>query len=165
VESPASANEELIRRFYAAFAAHDADAMAACYHPDVVFSDPAFGELRGPQVGAMWAMLTSRAKDLRVELAQVRADELAGSARWEAWYTFSASGRQVHNVIDAAFRFRDGLIAEHRDHFPFWRWSRQALGPMGMLLGWTPVVRGKVMRTARAGLDAFMARDSSAAGV
>ena len=58
--------QELIERFYAAFDRHDGDAMAACYTPDVRFSDPAFGELRGPQAGAMLRMLTSRSTDLRV---------------------------------------------------------------------------------------------------
>ncbi|MFY8063069.1 MAG: nuclear transport factor 2 family protein, partial [Usitatibacteraceae bacterium] len=35
-------NEQCIRRFYAAFANRDADGMAACYHPEIAFSDPAF---------------------------------------------------------------------------------------------------------------------------
>lgn len=91
--------------------------------------------------------------------------ESVGNARWQAWYTFSATGRHVHNVIDAAFRFRDGLIIEHRDRFSFWRWARQALGPTGLLLGWTPFLRAKVMRTARAGLDAYVSRRASPSGV
>ncbi len=40
-----------------------------------------------------------------------------GSARWEAVYPFSETGRIVHNRIRAEFRFRDGKIIEHRDHF------------------------------------------------
>jgi len=51
----------LITRFYQAFQRLDADAMAACYTDDVVFSDPAFGELRGRDAGDMWRMLTARA--------------------------------------------------------------------------------------------------------
>jgi ketosteroid isomerase-like protein len=45
-------NEALIRRFYTAFGARDAGAMAACYHPDVLFCDPVFGELEGAEVAA-----------------------------------------------------------------------------------------------------------------
>jgi hypothetical protein len=63
----------------------------------------------------------------------------------------------VVNDIRATFRFRDGLIADHRDVFDFHRWARQALGPSGLLLGWTPIVRNAVRRKARANLDAFLA--------
>jgi ketosteroid isomerase-like protein len=148
-------NQELIERFYAAFARGDGDAMAACYAPDARFSDPVFTDLRGEEPGAMWRMLTGRAEDLEVRLAEHDAGDERGSAHWLADYTFR-TGRRVHNDIRAEFRFRDGLIAEHRDSFSFWRWSRQALGPPGLLLGWTPIVRGKVQKEARAGLDEFM---------
>ncbi len=57
----------------------------------------------------------------------------------------------------AEFRFADGLIAEHRDSFSFYAWARQALGPAGIALGWTPMVRNKVRREARRGLDEFVA--------
>jgi ketosteroid isomerase-like protein len=150
-------NDELIQRFYAAFARHDGDAMAACYAPDVQFSDPVFTDLRGEEAGGMWRMLTGRAEDLEVELAEHEAGDERGSAHWLADYTFR-TGRKVHNDIRAEFRFRDGLIAEHRDSFSFYAWSRQALGPPGLLLGWTPIVRGKVQKEARAGLDEFLAK-------
>src|SRR5215213_2882806 len=102
-------NAALIERFYTAFAARDAAGMQACYHPDVVFSDAAFGELRGAEAGAMWAMLLERGKDLRVTFSGVHADDAQGGAHWDADYTFSQSGRPVHNRIDAEFAFRDGL--------------------------------------------------------
>ena len=151
------ANETLIERFYAAFAAGDGAAMAACYAPDATFSDPVFTDLRGPEPGAMWRMLTERATDLRVELLEHEADGDTGSAHWKATYTFTQTGRPVVNDIRASFRFRDGLIAEHRDDFSFHRWSRQALGAPGLLLGWTPLLRRSVGRRARAGLDEYMA--------
>jgi ketosteroid isomerase-like protein len=150
-------NAALIDRFYAAFAARDAAGMAACYHPDVVFNDPAFGELRGAQAGAMWAMLLERGKDLQVTWSDVQADDSSGRAHWDARYTFSQTGRRVLNRIDAEFAFRDGLIARHTDRFGFWRWARQALGPAGLLLGWTPMLQNKVRATARAGLEKYMA--------
>lgn len=155
-------NEALIRRFYTAFQARDPAAMRACYHPDVVFSDPVFGELRGERAGAMWEMLCARAKDLELDFSAVSADGERGRAHWDARYTFTQTGRRVLNRIDATFAFRDGLIARHDDRFSFWRWARQALGPAGLLLGWTPLLRAKVGRTARAGLDAYLRR--SAAG-
>ena len=153
----AQTNAELIERFYAAFARLDGDTMAACYAPDARFSDPVFTDLRGAEPGAMWRMLTGRAQDLEVQLVDHSAGDERGSAHWLADYTFS-TGRKVHNDVRAEFRFEDGLIAEHRDSFSFYAWARQALGPAGVALGWTPIVHGKVKREARAGLDEFLAR-------
>jgi ketosteroid isomerase-like protein len=148
-----------IEDFYAAFAKRDAAGMIALYHPEVTFRDPVFLELDAPRVGAMWKMLCERGKDLRVEASGIEADGDRGRAHWEAWYTFSATGRKVHNVIDATFRFRDGKIVRHEDAFGFYRWTRMALGPMGIALGWTPLVQGAIRRKARQGLDDFMKKD------
>ncbi len=153
------ANRALIIRFYTAFAARDGIGMTACYHPDARFSDPAFPDLRGLEVSAMWRMLTSRSKDLTLSFSDVEATGAHGSAKWIALYTFGATGRKVENRISAAFVFKDGLILDHSDLFDFWRWSRQALGPMGLLLGWSGFLRRKVQKQARANLMAFMAKE------
>jgi ketosteroid isomerase-like protein len=144
-------SREIIESFYAAFARRDADAMAALYTDDVQFSDPAFGPLVGEHARNMWRMLAARAADLEITVSDV-TDR---SAHWEARYTFSQTGRRVHNVIDARFELRDGRIARHDDTFDFWRWSRQALGPAGLLLGWTPILQNAVRRRALAGLAAW----------
>jgi ketosteroid isomerase-like protein len=148
---------EMIERFYTAFNALDGAAMAACYAPDVHFSDPVFQDLHGPEAGAMWVMLTGRAKDLKIELVAHEAHDERGSAHWLADYTFASTGRKVHNDVHAEFTFRDGLIHTHHDRFSFYGWARQALGPPGLLLGWTPLIQSKVRRQAREGLDAAMA--------
>ena len=150
-------NERLIQRFYAAFERRDGDAMAQCYAPGARFSDPVFTDLNGEEPGAMWRMLTGRARDLKVRLSEYEAGDERGSAHWLADYTFS-TGRRVHNDVRAEFRFEHGLIAEHRDSFSFYAWARQALGPAGIALGWTPILRGKAQRQARAGLDEFVAQ-------
>jgi ketosteroid isomerase-like protein len=156
----AMVNDALVDRFYAAFYRRDGAAMAACYAPGARFSDPVFGELRDAEPGAMWRMLTAQATELRIELLERETGERDGSARWRAHYVFSQTGRPVVNDVRARFRFADGgLIAEHDDEFSFHRWARQALGPPGLVLGWTPLLRRQVSRRARAGLDAFMARD------
>jgi ketosteroid isomerase-like protein len=147
-------NARLIRELYEAMDRHDGDAMAKLYAPDGRFRDPAFGELTGAEAGDMWRMLTGRSEDLRVELAEHEADDDTGTARWIATYTFR-TGRPVTNDIRAEFRFRDGKITEHRDSFSFWRWSRQALGPVGLALGWTPLLRAAVRKRARADLADF----------
>jgi uncharacterized protein len=154
---------ELIERFYAAFARRDGAAMAACYAPDARFRDPVFGVLDAGQAGAMWQMLTGRAEDLTVELVERDGDEAQGSARWIARYTFTQTGRPVVNDVRATFRFQDGLIAEHTDKFNWWRWARQALGAPGLWLGWTPQLRLRVHRQARAGLDRWMQERDGAA--
>ncbi|MBL8511775.1 MAG: nuclear transport factor 2 family protein [Betaproteobacteria bacterium] len=153
------AHEQLIRDFYDAFAKRDAAAMARCYHPDIVFSDPAFPLLRGAEAGAMWAMLVARGKDLEITLVDAQADDSGGSARWEARYTFSQTGRRVHNKISAMFAFKDGKIVRHIDRFSFWRWSRQALGPLGWVLGWSLLVKALVRRRAKASLAGFMEKE------
>jgi ketosteroid isomerase-like protein len=150
-------NEELIERFYEAFAGRDGATMAACYAPGARFSDPVFTGLRGNEPGAMWQMLTTRATDLEVKLVEREAAGERGSAHWLADYTFS-TGRRVHNDVRAEFGFEDGLIASHEDSFSFYAWARQALGPAGLALGWTPILRAKVQRQARAGLDEFLAQ-------
>ena len=156
-------NAQTLQRFYTAFAALDADTMAQCYAEDVRFDDPAFS-LRGrTETGGMWRMLCSatRSKGMdhwKLEFRDIEADANTGRAHWEAYYKFSATGRLVHNIIDAEFTFTpQGLIATHNDHFDFWRWSRQALGTPGLLMGWTPFLKAKVRATAAGNLQRFLA--------
>jgi ketosteroid isomerase-like protein len=139
-------NAGVIARLYEALDAQDGETMASLYADDAVFSDPAFGELRGPEVGAMWRMLCEQATDLSVTASDVEADDDAGSASWVAHYTFSQTGRPVENRVQARFRFRDGKIAEHRDSFSMLRWSRQALGSAGLLIGSNPLGRALMRR-------------------
>lgn len=156
--SASDANRELIRDFYEALGRRDGERMAEAYASGARFRDPAFGELTGEQAGEMWRMLTRQAQDLEVELLEHAADEERGSARWIARYTFTPTGRRVVNDVRTSFRFREGRIAEHEDRFSFYRWARQALGPAGVVLGWTPVLRGVFRGRARAGLTRFSAQ-------
>jgi ketosteroid isomerase-like protein len=151
----AGANEQVIHDFYASFQRRDAQGMAACYDAGVVFSDPVFPNLVGAHAGAMWAMLCGRSKDLSLTYASVTATDTEGSAAWRAIYTFTATGRRVENIVHARFEFRSGKITRHVDSFDFWRWSRQALGLKGTLLGWTPIVRGAVQKRAAAQLAEY----------
>lgn len=130
--------------------------MGACYAPAVAFQDPVF-TVAGWRARAMWRMLCERGKDLRVTVADIQGDAATGSARWEASYTFSATGRQVHNVITAHFEFAEGRILRHIDRFDLYRWAAQALGLKGLLLGWAPPVQHAIRRQAARGLDAYIA--------
>lgn len=153
-------SEALIREFYDAFAQRDADRMAACYHPEVTFSDPVFGELHGDQARGMWRMLCERGKDLQVEASDIWAEGDRGGAHWDARYTFAQSGRPVLNRIDATFRFRDGLIVRHDDTFDMRKWAGQAMGLPGKLLGGTPFFRKKVSDRARKSLEVYLSKRS-----
>ena len=155
----AEANKALIERFYAAFARCDGAEMTDCYSDDAHFRDPAFGDLEGDEVGAMWRMLTDRASDLEIELREHDADDTSGSGHWIAKYTFS-TGRPVVNDIRASFRFSGGLIVDHVDEFDFRRWARQALGPTGLAVATLPPLRKAAKRKARAQLDEFMQAES-----
>lgn len=149
--------QDLIERFYNAFQQRDYVGMIACYHPDVTFYDPVFGELQGKRAGAMWHMLCERGEDLAVTYSDIVAEGDSGSAHWEATYTFS-TGRKVHNIIDAQFRFEDDLIIEHIDTFNLYRWSRMALGPVGTLVGWTSRMQRKIGNSAEESLDRFISK-------
>ena len=149
---------QLLEQFYRAFQKRDGDAMARCYAADARFSDPVFTDLHGDEPGAMWRMLCGRATDLTLDFDVLEADDQRGKARWVARYTFTKTGLPVENHVSSEFEFRDGKIARQRDAFPFWRWSRMALGPSGMLLGWSPVVKNAVRREAARSLAAFRAK-------
>lgn len=145
----------LIDTFYRAFQNKDYQTMAECYHQNATFEDPAF-KLSGKHIGAMWHMLLARSTDLTINYS-VQEQDGKIIAHWEPVYTFSQTGRPVHNIIDATFEFKDGKIITHRDHFDFWRWSRQALGPSGTLLGWSGFLKGKVQTMAGKSLQQFIA--------
>lgn len=149
-------NQKTIEDFYQAFQNRDAEKMASLYHSDIIFHDPAFGELKGEHAGNMWRMLMSQAdKNLTIRYSKVQADENRGSAFWEADYLFSKTGRYVKNKIKSEFEFKDGLIYRHTDHFNIWKWSQMALGPIGYVLGFTPFVKNKIRKQALSGLKKF----------
>ncbi len=151
----AEVNKETIERLYRAFGQCNGAAMTACYAPGAHFRDPAFGDLEGEEIGAMWRMLTGRATDLEIELREHEAGEESGSAHWIARYTFS-TGRPVVNDVQASFRFApDGRIADHVDEFDFHNWAKQALGPSGHLVALLPPLRKKARAKALDQLAAF----------
>ena len=148
-------------QFYSAFGRRDWKAMGALYADDAVFNDPAFADLNAAQVRAMWRMLITRGKDLAVVYEVLADTPTEARTRWTATYTFSQTGRKVTNVITATMQLRDGRIVRRTDHFDFHKWSSQALGPIGLVLGWTGWLRGKVRRKATASLSEFMRKLNS----
>jgi hypothetical protein len=149
-------HQDIVDRFYQALGKRDGETMARCYANQATFSDPAFPNLDAKEVRGMWRMLCSRSTDLKVDYTVRKIDDKHFEVDWNAYYTFTKTGRKVHNIIRADIFLDQGLIVKHRDRFDFWRWSRQALGLPGLLLGWTPILRGSVQKQARQNLEQFM---------
>lgn len=150
-------NEITIHKFYDAFQQLDYATMQSCYHPDAIFSDPVFGLLDCNEVKAMWEMLCTRAKDFSLTYGNIQLlDEEYTTTEWRALYRFAQTGRRVQNNIKAHMRFKDGLIIEHSDAFSIYKWSKQAFGLTGFLLGWSGYFHKKLQLKAKIGLQRFM---------
>jgi ketosteroid isomerase-like protein len=149
--------EQLITNFYTAFNRRDAAGMNACYSEDIVFFDPVFELLRGNQVRAMWEMLCHNAKDFSLTFGNIKdlGDDYY-TCDWVATYTFSKTGKKVINHVRANMKIVNGAIIEHSDAFSLHKWSMQALGFSGWLLGWNKFFQRKIKNTARKGLMKWM---------
>jgi ketosteroid isomerase-like protein len=148
-----------IQEFYTAFQHKDYATMQSFYHDKAVFNDPAFINLNSAEVKAMWEMLIKRGKDLSLSFSHIKDSDTTGSANWAATYTFSATGKKVTNNIHSEFVFENGRIIQQTDTFDFYKWSRQAFGIKGWLLGWTSFFRKKVQEGARKNLIAYMEKN------
>lgn len=154
-------NDAIITKFYTAFQQRDHQTMNSCYSEDIVFSDPAFGVLRGDEARAMWEMLCKNAKDFSLSFSNIQEiDEEYATCNWTATYTFSKTGRKVVNNIKAFMRFKDGKIIEHSDAFKLSKWAAQALGWKGAFFGWMGWMQRKIQKGARANLVAFIDKKS-----
>ena len=125
-DSMSHPNADLLHRLFTSLNQHDHQEMAACYHADATFRDIAF-DLRGSkQIHAMWHMICET--DIRASFHLLEVDDRVGHVTLIDDYTFSSTGRAVHNVIDSHFRLRDGLIIEHQDLCDARVWAAMALG-------------------------------------
>ena len=152
--------KSLIETFYTAFQKRDAETMVSCYHDNIIFRDPAFGELNNGEAKAMWRMLCQNAVDLSIKFSGVNASLKNGSAHWEAWYRFSKTGRKVHNIVEAEFEFKDSKIIKHTDTFNLHKWASQALGWKGKLFGGTTYFKNKMQRQTNQVLIDFMKKNN-----
>jgi hypothetical protein len=151
-------NELLVEQLYKAFSEKDSQTMADCYHAQAEFHDPVFLKLQGPEIKMMWTMLCLQASSLDIKWGNIHADDKMGTADWSAKYSFGRARRKVHNKIHAEFTFKDGKIIKHVDHFDFWKWSRMALGPLGLIMGWNSIVQVNIQKQARVNLTNFITK-------
>ena len=147
-------NGLLLRRLFTALDVHDHPTMAGCYAPAASFRDIAFDLEGKPKIHGMWQMICE-SSDLRATFEVVQADDVEGRVALVDHYTFSDTKFKVRNVIDARFRFENGLIVQHRDYCDEKAWAAMAFhgGLRGFLAGHFRFVRS---RGAEAKLKAFM---------
>jgi len=151
---------ELIEKFYTAFSNGNHKGMADCYHEDIIFEDPAFGKLKGIQAVKMWEMLLSRSSETpKISFNSIEANSNKGTAKWKAEYVYGKKKRKVVNEIQANFKFKEGKIIEHKDAFNVWKWTQQALGPIGYVLGWTSFMKNKIQKTTNKQLAKYMNKE------
>jgi len=153
-------NKDVIQKFYQSFSDGNPEGMIDCYHNDITFEDPAFGVLKGEKAKSMWKMLLSR-KDAKpsINFSNVEANEEMGKAHWVAEYNYGPKKRKVINKIDANFDFLDGKIINHKDDFNLWKWTQQALGISGYLLGWSPFMKKQIQQKTNKLLTDYMKKN------
>ncbi len=147
---------DIANKFYKSFAERDIDGMLSCYADNIIFEDPAFGNLEGIQAHNMWRMLLEQGDTgllITNSTPQKKGNKII--TNWEAKYKFSKTGRKVHNKITAKMIIQNGKIVDHKDVFDIWKWSRMALGLTGTLLGFTPIVKNKIRSQALKALQKF----------
>jgi hypothetical protein len=142
-------------RFYDAFMVRDWYTMGLLYAEHATFSDPVFPLLNAKGTRLMWHMLLSRAEDLGIEFNILEDTPTRARVDWSAYYTFTGTGRPVANRIHTEMVLSVGKIVRQVDRFSLWRWTSQAIGTKGALLGWTPMVRNKVRAQAAQALRDF----------
>ncbi len=149
--------------FYSAFKDLDDVGMNATYSYTVLFSDSAFGELDADRVRAMWSMLcgSQKSTDFRLNFEVLEESESKAIVHWEAFYTFSQTGRKVHNKIRAELSLEGGEIVEHSDSFNLYSWSKQALGFQGLLIGWSPFFKKKLQVHTNRMFDRWIAKQQA----
>lgn len=149
--------KNIIEAFYEAFSNLDAENMVKYYHPDVVFRDPAFGDLKAERAKNMWRMLchSQKGKGFKINYQVTNFNKEKANAQWDAFYTFSQTNRKVHNKIAATFKIENGLIVAHTDEFNLYNWSKQAMGIKGYFIGNTSFFRKKLQQNTNLLLNKF----------
>ena len=93
----AHANKILLQRLFTSLDRHDRTTMAGCYDSAAKFTDIAFDLKNGKEIHAIWHMICEG--DIRTTFDVVHADDHTAEVNVIDDYTFSSTGRKVHNVI------------------------------------------------------------------
>ena len=150
-------DEKIVHKFYRAFAEGDAEQMVSFYHEKAHFEDPIFGKLNAQQVANMWRMLIAR-RDKNTQITHKITGVNGGiiKVNWIAQYNYGPKKRKVVNHVSAQLKIVDGRIMEHTDHFDLWKWTQQAFGLPGYLLGWSSFMKMKIKGKVSLALKEFI---------
>ncbi|WP_026389784.1 nuclear transport factor 2 family protein [[Acholeplasma] multilocale] len=135
--------KELMESFYEAFSKGDWKTMNSFYADNTTFTDSIFKGLNHEQVTAMWKMLLENNEDMSVEFTIIE-DNDDFKVNWIVTYKFGPKRRKVINSVLASFEIENDKIVKHKDEFNFYKWSKQSLGLVGFLFGWTKWFNKKV---------------------
>lgn len=148
-----------LERFFDALRRCDKAALRDCCSPGLRFDDPLIS-ITGRDDRLDWCTLLWTPCDgdgqriWHLELDDVHTRGPLGTARWNLRYRYTPTGRLIELAVTSQFTFDpDGSITAQRDSFDFWRWSRQAHGLLGLLLGWTPLLWDQARDQARVSLE------------
>lgn len=150
-------NEELLEKFYTSFAQKNHKGMIECYHEKIKFKDPVFGILIKSKACEMWKMLLSKKDNsFSISYSDIETSNNTGQINWVAEYNYGPQNRKVINKVSSKFTFSEGKIIEHIDYFNLWRWTRQAIGVKGYLLGWSIFMKHRIRLKANIALNKYM---------
>ncbi|MFA5899664.1 MAG: nuclear transport factor 2 family protein [Hyphomicrobium sp.] len=127
----------------------DATGVAACYDQDAVFSSPIIGDVRGADVEALWRAIFAATCDSTLSFTIVDLGLTSARVEGIAKYSLLASGRSVTSRFNSALHIRDLRVMQHDDNFDAWAWASMALGPTGLLLGWSKAWRRRMVANTR----------------
>ncbi|WP_368487129.1 nuclear transport factor 2 family protein [Spiroplasma sp. DGKH1] len=128
--------QEIMNKFYTAFANADWKTMNDLYDRNVVFNDEIFTDLNYEYVTAMWESLISNKENNKMKVKyELKEENDDVYVVWTASYLFGPKRRQVINIVTSNMEIKNDKIIKHNDSFNFKKWASQALGMPGKLFG------------------------------
>lgn len=141
----------VVNRFFESYQRSDWQSMARCYHDKASFSDPIYPDLREENIVYLWFSRLSKHQSIDLQYRVVFADERKAQVEWTAISPFNGKAVKIEGL--STFALWDETIVRHVDEFSFVKWSRQAQGLKGWLLGGSRFYQARVQRSARSQLE------------
>jgi ketosteroid isomerase-like protein len=156
-------NEDIVKKFFSCYQAHDYVGMQNCLDENVKFADFAF-DIEGKQVKAMWhwfcVSYPPRDKPVSVpEFEVVNSNNDKVLAKYRVNYLYGDNQRPVDYFIQAHFKLQDDKIVEQKDEFSSiseFEFAEMAFGFPLQLLALTPLLRVLVKKKAAEKLSQFI---------
>lgn len=140
---------KVTERLFSALRHRRAADAAACYDEDALFTSPFIGEVRGPEVEALWRAIFASTRDSTLSYTIVDIGLTTARVEGVATFSLTSSGRSVTGRFNSALSIRDTRVVWHDDTLDAWAWACMAFGPSGLMLGWSKAWRGRMARDVR----------------